>query len=453
VCDHKCEQRCKLGTTGEDPVAIRSLKRFVTDRVDPTVFKPEYQDGNGHTGTKVAVVGAGPAGLTAAHHLSLMGYTVEIYEAEDHAGGMLLSGVPEYRLPRDVLSKEIEALLDKNITLACNKKLGVDFTLDQLFEQGHKAVFVALGAHKSRRLDIDGEDGDGVIPSIEFLKAWNLRKENLAKGHVGIIGGGNSAIDAARVARRQQGVESVTILYRRTREEMPAYDEEIEAALQEGIKIENLVSPTAVDSAGGKVNSVTFLRNKLGQMDASGRRRPVPIKGSETTLKLDTLIVAISESMDTFEVEGSGGIEYAKWGAIKADGSTMITAREGVFAGGDVVTGPNTVIDAIAAGKRAAIMVDRYVRGEDYIQPVELKQPRHYIKQADVPVTEKDGVARAAMPQTPPHTRQGSFNEVDLTYPEVTACREARRCLRCDLDFTPPNSEEGSLPAEGGQAS
>ena len=452
VCDHKCETRCKLGTTGTDPVAIRALKRFVTDRVEPSAFKPEYKDGNGHAGDKVAVVGAGPAGLTAAHHLSLMGYKVDVFEAEDKPGGMLVSGVPQYRLPQEVLHKEIDALLDDNITLACNKALGKDFTLDELFDAGHKAVFLGLGAHRSRRLKIEGEDGAGVYPSIQFLKAWNLRGENLAKGRVGVIGGGNSAVDAARVARRQDGVESVTILYRRTRDEMPAYEEEIHAALQEGVGLEVLVSPVGLETESGRITSGTFLRNQLGELDVSGRRRPVPIKGSEFTLGLDTLIVAIGEQMLVYELSGSSGVKIHKWGGVDVDNTTLATAREGVFAGGDVVTGPNTVIDAIAAGQRAAVMMDRHIRGEELVQPEQTRVPREYIPMAPVPPEEIESLRRADLPLVPAHARQGSFVEVERTLAESDALCEANRCLRCDLDFTQPKGEEVPLPATGGKA-
>ena len=246
ACDHQCEERCRAGTSGGDPIAIRALKRFVTDRIDPSSYVPPRQEWTDGEPPRVAVVGAGPAGLSAAHVLSLRGYRVSVFESEPEPGGMLYCAIPEYRLPRDVITKEIESLLDDNIDVVCNTTLGTDFTIDSLLEDGFKAVLLALGAHKSRPLGIENEDVPGVYPSIDFLKAFNQRGEQLAKGRVGIIGGGNSAIDAARTALRQRDVESVSILYRRTRIEMPAFEEEIEAALQEGIAIETLISPTAV---------------------------------------------------------------------------------------------------------------------------------------------------------------------------------------------------------------
>jgi NADH-quinone oxidoreductase subunit F len=304
VCDHKCEHHCKLGTTGSQPIAIRALKRFVTDRVKPSVFKPKRA--KKAAGAKIAVVGAGPAGLSAAHGLSLMGYKVTVFEADSKPGGMLVSCIPAYRLPREVLKKEIDALVDDNVTLKLNTKLGKDVTISGLLKDGFKAVFVATGSNKSRKLELAGEDTDGVIPSMKFLRAYNLDGKGLAKGRVGVVGGGNSAIDAARVALRQKGVESVTIFYRRTRQEMPAFVEEIEAALQEGVKLEILEAPTKIKVKGGKLAAVEFVKNQLGERDAGGRRKPVPVKGSEHAVELDTLIVAISEQPDSDKFTAAG---------------------------------------------------------------------------------------------------------------------------------------------------
>jgi NADH-quinone oxidoreductase subunit F len=290
VCDHQCEERCRLATSGQQPLALRALKRFVTDHVDPSVYRPVRHPDPTAAGKRVAVVGAGPAGLTAAHVLSLSGYKTTVFEAEDRPGGMLVSGIPAYRLPRDVLQREIEELLDENVTLRCATALGRDFSIDSLFEDGYDAVFLALGAHRSRRMGIDGEDLVGVYPSIEFLKAWNLRGEPFATGKVGVIGGGNSALDAARVSLRQEGVSEVTIFYRRTRQEMPAFEEEIEGALQEGVQLELLVSPVSLHGKDGRFAAVEFIDNELGEPDASGRRTPVAKSGSEHRVPMDTLI-------------------------------------------------------------------------------------------------------------------------------------------------------------------
>jgi NADH-quinone oxidoreductase subunit F len=450
VCDHKCEEHCRAGTSGGEAIAIRSLKRFITDRIDPSSYKPQMA-----TSIKkapVAVIGAGPAGLTTAHYLSLKGYKVTIFEAEEKPGGMLLCAIPSYRLPRETINKEIASLLDKNITLKCNNTLGRDITIDKLFQEGYKAVMIAIGAHKSKPLVLENEDAKGIYPSIEFLKAFNLRNEQLAKGRVGVIGGGNSAIDAARTALRQKGVESVTILYRRTREEMPAFPEEIEAAYQEGIKIQTLVTPTRIITKNGVFSGLECIKNELGEIDVSGRCRPVPLKGSEHIVELDTLIVAISEDSGTDSIGPArkSKIEVTDRNTIKINKNTLLTSRPGVFAAGDVVTGPNTVIDAIAAGKKAALMIDRYLNGEELDQPAENKLPQVYIQPIEVDLEEILLSRRSETPRLAIEKRKSSFTEVEVALSEEDALHEARRCLRCDLEFTQPKEiEEECIVKEG----
>jgi NADH-quinone oxidoreductase subunit F len=332
-------------------------------------------------------------------------------------------------------------LLDENITLRCGTALGRDVTLDSLFNDGFKAIFVAIGAHKSLRLQLKGEDLPGVFPSIQFLKAFNIKGERLAKGRVGIIGGGNSALDAARVALRQPNVTSVTIFYRRTREEMPAFAEEVEAALEEGIKLETLVSPTGILSEGGRLSGVEFIRNELGDIGEDGRRRPVPVPGSQSVVSLDTLIVAISEGsdVDCVAVAGANRIDVdEKRGMIRVDPETLCTNRPGVFAGGDVVTGPNTVVDAIAAGKKVAVMIDRYLRGEELKQPAERRIPRQYVEPSKTNGTGSASRSRIGLPRMSAESRKRGFAEVELTLSEEEAVQEAGRCLRCDLEFTQP---------------
>ncbi|MBW2459274.1 MAG: FAD-dependent oxidoreductase, partial [Deltaproteobacteria bacterium] len=451
VCDHKCEQRCRLGTGGDAPVAIRALKRFVTDQVDPAAYQPERQNPGRGAGKQVAVVGAGPGGLAAAHQLSLMDYQVTVFEAADEPGGMLLAGVPSYRLPRDVLKREIDALIDDHVTLRCGAALGKDLTLDSLFDDGFEAVFLALGAHQSRGLRIDGEDADGVVPSIEFLKAWNLQGQSLAGRRVGVIGGGNSAIDAARVARRQPNVESVTIYYRRTRNEMPAFAAEIDAALDEGIGLEPLVSPSKVLVEGGRVVGLEVIDNELGDFDSSGRRRPVAKKDAVRSVALDTLVVAIGEQLEAFDAAGSDGVELGRGGSLVALPGTLETSRPGVFAGGDAVTGPNTVIDAIAAGQRAATMMDRYLHGEALDQPPARRRPSAYVAPADGGQAEPpEQWVRAEPPTLPTAERSGGFAEVELPLEAATAVAEAQRCLRCDLEFCDAPAEEPEPQAATG---
>ncbi len=439
VCDHKCEQNCRLGSTGVQPVAIRDLKRFVTDTVDPSVYIPKRAYDSEDAKPMVAIVGSGPAGLTAAHMLSLMGYKSTVFEAESEPGGMMLNCIPSYRLPRNVLTKEIESVIDENVSLRCNVSFGRDATIDSLFEDGFKSVFLAIGAQKGRRLQIDGEDSEGVYPAIEFLKAFNLRGENWAKGNVGVVGGGNSAIDAARTALRHESVNSVTIIYRRTMNEMPAFAEEIESAEKEGIDFKTLITPIRVLSYKGHVAGIECKKNRLGDFDSSGRMRPIPTDGTDFIIPLDTLIIAISEQPDSDSIDpgGLGALKTNKNGTICVDKESLACNIDGVFAGGDAVTGPNTIVDAIAAGKRAAVMIDRYLRGLPLHQPVRPKLPEVYVEPWTL--TEEEAAAdtlRCKPSQLIIDERIRSFDEVDRTITEPEAQREARRCLRCDLDFT-----------------
>ena len=469
VCDRKCESRCSLGVSGGEAISIRALKRFVTDRVKPSVYSPVPAKKKKQ---KVAVIGAGPAGISAAHGLSLLGYGVTVFEAEDRPGGMLACSLPAYRLPRDIVEKEIKTLLNKNIKMEYGRVLGKDFSLHDLFVDKYDAVFLAFGAHESMRLDLAHEDVGGVYPSIQFLKAFNMRGEQLARGHVGVIGGGNSAVDAARVALRQKDVTAVSLFYRRTREEMPAYEEEIEAALEEGVRIETLISPVKIQvrqeeidaavregveletlvspikihSRKGHLVDIECIRNRLGEVDASGRRKPEPIPGSEFRVKLDTLIVAVGEKPKS-EFLASMGLDIDKSGRIKVNAKTLETNLRGVFAGGDLVTGPNTVIDAIAAGKKVAQSIDRYLQKKPLTQPATPKLPGVYIEPAAVDESAEITAVRAENPSLAPAERLKNFREVEATLPENSARLESRRCLRCDLAFTEKLSPDAPTKA------
>jgi NADH-quinone oxidoreductase subunit F len=479
VCDHKCERSCRLAVAGEAPVAIRALKRFITDTTDPGVYTPVRAEVV--KAERVAVVGAGPAGLTAAHLLSLRGYKVTVFDANDKPGGMLRLGIPAYRLPREVIEREIAALLDDNITLTMGVSLGPPIhkfddelvpsgssaerassanrlegrraptgeskhsanqvTIDSLFNDGFEAVFLALGSMKSLPLRVEGEQARGVYPSLQFLSDFNLRGISLAKGKVGVIGGGNSAIDAARIALRQEGVEQVTIIYRRTREEMPAYADGIDAAVDEGAILKCLLTPMSVQTDNGAIVGLTCLKNELGPVDSSGRRRPVPISGSEHVVPLDTLIVAVGEKPEAESIRSAASdgsdITMTEWGSIATDVRTLATSRKGLFAGGDVVTGPNTVVDAIAAGKKAAVMIDRYLSGEELHQPGDAARSGRYADPS--PARERAAGAGRTDRLTVPHAvtseRRATFLEVEEVVTEEVARREAGRCLRCDLDF------------------
>ena len=448
VCHHPCESRCRAGQSGGDAVAIRALKRFISDRIEPSSYKPKRTAWPSGKAPRVAVIGSGPAGLTTAHYLSLKGCRVTVFESENRPGGMLTCAIPSYRLPRETIEKEIASLLDENIEVKCDTALGNGISVDSLFKDGYRAILLAMGAHKSKPLKVENEDVEGVYPSIEFLKAFNLGDQSRARGKVGVIGGGNSAFDAARMALRQKDVEKVTIFYRRTRDEMPAFAEEIEAADQEGIEINTLVAPTRVLTENGHLAALECIRNELGEPDASGRRRPVPMPGTEFIIPLDTLVVAIGEDsgIDCIGPAHQSGIETTSWNTVKVDEQTLITNRPGVFAAGDVVTGPNTVVDAIAAGKRAAVMITRYLLDETLAQPAAASNiPRVYVEPAEA--DEELELKRVETPRASIEWRKRNFAEVEVALSVDEACRESRRCLRCDLEFTKPKQEEAEPEA------
>ncbi len=449
VCHHPCETHCRAGATGGDPVAIRALKRFVTDRIEPSAYEPDMQKWPGAVQPKVAVIGAGPAGLTAAHYLSLRGCKVTVFEAESEPGGMLTCAIPSYRLPRDVIAKEIDDLLNENITLKCNTALGRDVDIDGLLEDGYGAVLITIGAHKSKPLRLENEDVEGVYASIDFLKAFNLEDRLLAHGRVGVIGGGNSAIDAARMALRFKDVEEVSILYRRTRDEMPAFMEEIEAAEQEGIHIRTLVTPVEIVSENGRLTGLECIRNELGDADESGRRRPVPIEGTEQLFDLETLIVAIGEDsgIDAITPARSSSLEITPWNTVRVNPETMQTNRPGVFAGGDVVRGPNTVVEAIADGKKAAAIIERFLRDEPLVRQVAPVLPGVYVEPPEEEVF--PGAERVETPRAAADWRKRNFAEVEVTLSQEEAHRESMRCLRCDLEFTKSNAETQPEPISG----
>ncbi len=447
VCHHPCEEKCRAGATGGNPVAIRALKRFVTDRIEPSVYRPEKEVWNHGEPPRVAIIGSGPAGLTAAHYLSIKGCQVTVFEAENRPGGMLSCVIPSYRLPREVIEKEIASLIDENITLKCGTALGQEISVDGLFEDGFGAVLLAIGAHKSKPLRLENENLEGVYPSIEFLKAFNVRNEHLGKGHVGVIGGGNSAIDAARMALRHQDVDSVTILYRRTRDEMPAFPEEIEAAVQEGIRIQTLVSPLRIVGEDGRVTGVECIHNELGEADDSGRRRPIPLPETEQVIALDTLIVAIGEDsgVDALTPARSSGIEITGWNTVRANPETLLTNRPGVFAAGDVWRGPNTVVEAIADGKKAASVIERFLKKEPLVQPRTPQLPRIHVEPGEA-AGEEGQNGRVETPRAPADWRRRNFSEVEVALSVDEARREASRCLRCDLEFTTPGEKSEAEP-------
>jgi len=361
VCNHPCESVCKRGDVDE-PIDIMHLKRFVADLdlKDETRYLPEKKESKGK---KVAVVGAGPSGLTCAYYLAIEGYDVDVFEALPVAGGWLAVGIPGYRLPKDVLRAEIKVIEDLGVKINLNTRVGKDITFEQL-KKDYSAVFVGCGTMRSSKLNVPGEDLQGVIHGVDFLQRINLGEKVYLGDRVAVIGGGNVAMDAVRTAIRT-GSKDVFILYRRSRAEMPASPEEIEEALEEGVRMEFLVAPKRVIGENGKVTGIECTRMELGEPDASGRRRPIEIKGSEFIVPCDAVIPAIGQEADlSFLTEGSG-VSVNKWNNIDVDPVTFATNIPGVFSGGDVVTGPQTVVKAVYAGKEAARSIDRYLCGED----------------------------------------------------------------------------------------
>ncbi|RPI59798.1 MAG: 4Fe-4S ferredoxin, partial [Planctomycetaceae bacterium] len=375
--------------------------------------------------------GGGPAGLTAAHLLSIKGVKVTLFEKEKALGGMLMAAIPSYRLPRDILKKEIDNLLNENVEVRLNQALGQEITPESLLGQGYKAVYLATGAHESQPLGLANENVQGVYSGLTVLKEFNLHGRCPLKGRVGVIGGGNSAIDSARVALRQKDVKEVTVFYRRGMEDLPAYKEEVDDALLEGVKIVPMVSPVAVGAKKGKLESITLIKNKPGALDASGRPRPEPVAGSEFTEKLDCLVVSIGEKST---LEPLKNTELMTGGRLTVNRDTLMTRQEGIFAGGDLVSGPNTVIDAVAAGKKAAEMIYRYVHKKGLIVLRDMKLPEIYVSPVDA--GDMEGVERVEAPKLALEKRRKNFMEVECAVTAGAAKTEACRCLRCDLEYT-----------------
>ncbi len=371
VCpqETQCEQKCVRGIKGE-PVGIGRLERFVADWHNKNVCEaPRKPAPNGH---KVAVIGSGPSGLTCAGDLAKKGYAVTVFEALHTAGGVLVYGIPEFRLPKDIVQKEIDGLKALGVDVQTNMVIGRVLSIDELLEQGYEAVFIGSGAGLPRFMNIPGENLKGVYSANEFLTRVNLMKAyqpgsdtpiEHAK-RVAVVGGGNVAMDAARCAKRL-GAEEVFIVYRRSEKELPARAEEVEHAKEEGIVFHLLNNPTQIlGDENGNVKGMECIRMELGEPDASGRRRPVEVPGSQFTLDVDCVIMAIGTSPNPLIKSTTQGLETQKWGGIIVNEETGLTSREGVYAGGDAVTGAATVILAMGAGKTAATAIDEYIQSK-----------------------------------------------------------------------------------------
>ncbi|MFN7987224.1 MAG: FAD-dependent oxidoreductase [Thermoanaerobaculia bacterium] len=441
VCTRPCEVKGCRRSLLDEAVGVDYIKRYLSDLdlggKDP--WRPPVAPPNGK---RVAVVGAGPAGLSCAYYLALRGYKVSMFEAQPEAGGMLRYGIPEYRLPKDVLDLEINQILDLGVQISTNVQLGRDFTVASLRQGGYDAIFLGLGAWDSSKMRVQDEDSPGVLAGIEFLKQFGLRRKVEIYGRVMVVGGGNTAIDCARTALRL-GAAEVRILYRRTRNEMPANEMEIVEAEHEGVKMDFLVAPVRVLRGGdGRVAGMECIRMELGEPDQSGRRSPKPVRGSEFRVDCDFVLAAIGQSTRVQELlDGrvpsflplGESLALTRWQTVQVNERTFETTVDGVFSGGDVVTGAATAIEAIAAGRKAAYAIDRYVAtGRAEPEPVEVysrKDAYHPVRVEDLPPGSADG--RRSMPSLLPAERALSFAEVETGYTREDLSRETARCLEC----------------------
>jgi NADPH-dependent glutamate synthase beta subunit-like oxidoreductase len=417
ACYSPCETKCGNRQFG-DPIAIRTLKRAAAER-GGELWKKNLTIAPA-TGKRIAIIGSGPSGLTAAYYLATLGHAVTVLEALDQPGGMMRVGIPEYRLPREALEKEIGYLKEVGVEIKTNKRVD---SVDELFRQGYHAVYLACGAHQGRKLGIQGENLADVLDGISFLRAVNQKKAPGIGKRIAVVGGGNTAVDAARCAIRL-GADEVTILYRRSRAEMPAYEEEAGAAVVEGVMIEYLAMPTRIDQRDGALE-VTAVRMNLGKPDASGRRIPIPVPDSEFRMQFDTVIVAIGQIAD---VSPSIGAPLSKDNLVKVNSETLATERPGLFAGGDVVSGPASIIEAIADGRRVASSIDMFLGGTGRIDQ-ELAPPEEEVVVMDYGADEE---RRIAVPCIPLADRKRGFRPVELDVPAKLAVKEAERCISCD---------------------
>jgi len=423
VCPHPCEDACRRKLV-EESVSICWLKQFAADQDlnSGDVYLPEIAESTGKT---VAIVGAGPAGLTAAYYLARAGHQVTIYEAMPHAGGMLRYGIPQYRLPKDVLDAEIDVITSMGVEIKTNTKIGRDVRFDYL-KTNYDALYLAIGAWVSSGMRCSGEELEGVLGGIEFLCDVALNKTVKLGKRVAVIGGGNTAMDACRTAVRM-GAEEVYLLYRRTKAEMPAAAIEIKEAEEEGVIFKFLVAPLEVVGENGHVSGIKVQRMELGEPDASGRRRPVPVEGSEEIIPLDNVIAAIGQSVVP---DGMDGVALTKWNTIVADEATYMTNIPGVFAGGDAINeGPGIAIEAIGDARRAADVIDSYLKGEAIPYRKPYRCTREDLTEADFADREK--VARPKMAHMSPAERKTNFQEIVHGYTEEQAELEAHRCLEC----------------------
>lgn len=425
VCYHTCESRCRRATL-DAPLAIRGIKRFMVDQ-EITIQVPDVLENAENAKRKIAVVGAGPSGLSCAYFLARLGYKPTVFEAEPRPGGMLVQAIPAYRLPREILAREIRMIEQLGVSIETGKKLGRDFSLADLKNDGYDAVYIATGASAGLTLGLKDENAEGVTQALNFLREYNIRGSVPVGKRVVVIGGGNAAVDASRTALRL-GAEEVTLIYRRTREQMPAYEEEIEEAENEGVKMLMLTAPREIQTENGKVTGLVCQKMKLGEFDKSGRRRPDDSDENDFVIKADQIIAAVSQACEADKFLGDTDVELNRRNCIVAKPLTGQTNVEWVFAGGDAVTGPWSVIEAVAAGERAAGGMDEFLTGEKHAFWREEKA----LDTSFDPEADPVPYPREKQPLISIAKRCSSFDEVEQSWTEAVAIRQAKRCLRCD---------------------
>jgi NADH-quinone oxidoreductase subunit F len=433
ICHHPCEGKCRRGEL-DAPVAIRSLKRFASDwsyehPSELTDVKPFPRT----RPQKIAVVGAGPTGLSCAYFLAQMGYGATVFEALPVGGGMLSVAIPEFRLPREAIQQDIDYIINRGVEIRYNTPINTNYTIDDLKKEGFAAVFIAAGAQRSQRVGIPGEieDTEGFYYGLKFLRDIKIGRQVSVGSRVG---GGNVALDAARSALRL-GAEQVDIFYRRSRTEMPVTEVEYDEAVAEGIQVNFLVSPTRIVSDNWKVTGIQCIRMQLGDMDAGGRRRPVPITDSDIFVEADTVISAVGQAPDLSFLPPDSALERTRWETLVVDSNTLATNIEGVFAGGDFVTGPDMVVHAVAAGRRGALAIDKYLRGDSSrVQMYDMKSEVILGAAAQEEEETWEAQPRIQIPTLSAKERKKSFKEIEQGFPEDKAIVEAKRCLRCDLE-------------------
>ena len=425
ICVHPCEERCRRGSLIDLPISICSLKRAASD------YKTLSSRGrtlNKKRDQKVAIIGAGPSGLSAANDLARMGYAVTIYETFPIPGGMLNVGIPPYRLPREVVKEAIEEVNRLGVEILTGTPIGKGLNLDGLRSR-YDAVYIAAGAHKAEKLGIPGEELQGVIHGVTFMRRVNLKEETEVGQKVAVVGGGNTAMDTARSSLRL-GAREVSILYRRTREEMPVDERELEQVEEEGIQVHYLTSPIRVLSRDGiRVSGVRCIRNRLVEPDQDGRRRPMPIEGSEFDIDIDLLIPAVSQSPDISFLPEEIGLEISRWARLVVSPETFETNVQGIFAGGDFVTGPRDVIRVIADGRKAALSIHGYLSGETL-----QKRPTYFTPVPEIRIDpDLEKIPRQKTVALPLQERRSLGTEVERGFTRETSVREAKRCLQCHI--------------------